>query len=74
MEHRYKAHSILISTWGRLDPDGFRPELRIIKKAPVIFHTLKPNQTFSTREVAEGYGLEIAKSWIDAGTLHLKHA
>lgn len=65
MEHLYKTHSILISTWARLDPDGFRPELRIIKKAPIILRTLKINETFSTREAAETYGLQAAKRWID---------
>ena len=72
MEHYYKAHSILISTWGRLDPDGFRPELRISRKAPVIFKAFKLNQTFSSREAAEGYGLEVAKRWIDESKLDRK--
>ena len=65
MEHHYKAHSILISTWARLDPDGFTPELRISAKAHVILHTSKISQVFSTREEAEGYGLQVAKKWID---------
>ena len=44
MEHHYKAHSILISAWARLDPDGFTAELRISKKAHVILQTFKINQ------------------------------
>jgi hypothetical protein len=65
LEHHYKAHSILISTWARLYPDGFTAELRISKKAHVILHTFKINQIFSSREEAEGYGLQAAKRWID---------
>ena len=65
MEHEYSDHKILISTWGRLNPDGYRPEFRIIRKAPIILRAFKPNETFPTKEAAESYGLEIAKRWID---------
>ncbi len=65
MEHQYKAHSILISAWARLDPDGFTPEFRISTKAHGILHTFKINEIFPSREEAEGYGLQIAKRWID---------
>jgi hypothetical protein len=57
-----------------VDPDGFRPELRVSRKASVILQAFKINQTFSTREAAEGYGLEVAKRWIDESELDRKHA
>jgi hypothetical protein len=48
MEHYYKSHSILITTWGRMD--GFTPELRINKQlAPLVFETLKINKPFPTK-------------------------
>ena len=65
MEHKYKSHTIVITSWGNLDPDGFRPELRISKKTPIVFQSLKINQTFPTREEAEDYALQVAKKWID---------
>ena len=65
MEHHYKAYSILLSAWARLDPDGFTPEFRISTKAHGILHTLKINQIFPSREEAEDYGLQIAKRWIE---------
>jgi hypothetical protein len=84
MQHEYNAHHILISTWVRLDLDGFRPELRITRKAsstlrlssshPVILRTLKLNQTFPTREAAENYGLEVGKRWVDEHRLAVTYA
>jgi hypothetical protein len=65
MEHKYRSHTIVITSWGSLDPDGFRPELRISKKTPILFQSLKINQTFPTREEAEDYALQVAKKWID---------
>ena len=49
MDHYYKSHSILITTWGRMD--GFTPELRINKQlVPLVFETLKINQPFPTKQ------------------------
>jgi hypothetical protein len=67
MEHKYRSHTIVITSWGNLDPDGFRPEFRISKKAPIVSKSTKINQTFPTREEAEAYALQVAKSWIDDG-------
>ena len=63
MEHHYKSHTIVITTWGNLD--GFTSEFRINKKAPVVFETLKLNQPFPTKAEAESYALEIAQKWIN---------
>ena len=63
MKHQYKSHSILITTWGSLD--GFTTELRISKKAPNVFQSLKINRGFPTKAEAESYALEVAKRQID---------
>jgi hypothetical protein len=48
--------------------DGFTPELRINKQlAPLVFETLKINQTFPTKAEAARFALEVAKKWIDDG-------
>ena len=65
MQQKYKSHTIVITSWGNLDPDGFRPEYRISRKAPIVSKSLKINQTFPTKKEAEAYALEIAKKWID---------
>ena len=65
MQHQYRSHTIIITSWANLDPDGFRPEYRISTKAPLISHSLKINQTFPTRKEAEDYALQVAKKWID---------
>jgi hypothetical protein len=65
MEHKYRSHTILITSWGNLAPDGFRPEYRISRKTPIISQSMKINQTFPTRKEAEGYALQVAKKWID---------
>ncbi len=66
MDHYYKSHSILITTWGRMD--GFTPEIRINKQlAPLVFETLKINQPFPTKAEAARFALEVAKKWIDDG-------
>jgi hypothetical protein len=65
MQHQYRSHTIIITSWANLDPDGFRPEYRISKKAPIVSHSLKINQTFRTRKEAEDYALQVAKKWID---------
>lgn len=65
MEHKYKSHTIVITNWGSLDPDGFTPELRITNGAPKFMQTLKIHQTFPTKELAEDYALRVAKKWID---------
>jgi len=66
MQHQYKSYTIVITSWGSLDPDGFRPEYRINRKAPPVAQSVKINQTFSTKKEAEDYALQIAKRWIDA--------
>ena len=65
MQYQYKSYTIVITSWGNLDPDGFRPEYRINRKAPPLSKSLKINQTFSTKEEAEDYALQVAKKWID---------
>jgi hypothetical protein len=65
MEHKYRSHTILITSWGNLAPDGFRPEYRISRNAPIVSQSMKINQTFPTRKEAEDYALEVAKKWID---------
>ena len=50
MLHQYKSYTIVITSWANLDPDGFRPEYRISRKAPPVSQSLKINQTFSTRK------------------------
>jgi hypothetical protein len=65
VQQKYKSHTIVITSWGNLDPDGFRPEYRISRKAPIVSKSLKINQTFPTKKEAEAYALEIAKKWID---------
>ena len=72
MDHSYKFHTILITTWGRLD--GFTPELRINKEVPPgkevpasASQTLKINQPFPTKAEAESFALDVAKRWIDDG-------
>ena len=65
MQHQYKSYTIVITSWGNLDPDGFRPEYRISRKVPTVSHDRKINQTFSTEEEAEDYALQVAKKWID---------
>ena len=63
MQHYYKSHTIVMTTWGNLD--GFRTEVRISKETALAFHTLKINRLFPTKEEAESHGLEVAKRWID---------
>jgi hypothetical protein len=65
MQQQYKSYTIVITSWANLDPDGFRPEYRINRKAPPVSQSLKINQTFSTKKEAEDYALQIAKKWID---------
>jgi hypothetical protein len=65
MEHQYKSHTIVITSWASLDRNGYTPEFRITKKAPVIFQSLKINQAFATKEDAENFALDAAKKWID---------
>jgi len=68
MEHQYKSHKILITTWGRLD--GFTPELRINKQvAPIVSQSLKISQPFPTKAEAESFALQVAKKWIDEANL-----
>jgi hypothetical protein len=64
MQHHYKDHTVLISTWATLEPYGYTPEYRVSAKARIL-QTLKLNQIFATREEAEGCGLQAAKTWID---------
>ena len=63
MKHQYKSQTILITTWASLD--GFTTELRISKKAPHLFQSLKINRSFPTKAEAEAYALEVAKRRID---------
>ena len=65
MEHAYKSHTIVITTWARLDPNGYTPEVRISEKALIAFQTLKLNNVFPTKEEAENFALEAARKWID---------
>lgn len=65
MEHRYKSHTIVITTWASLDRNGYMPEFRIIKKAPKVFQTVKLNNAFPNKEEAEKFALDAAKKWID---------
>ena len=71
MEHQYKSHKILITTWGR--PDGFTPEFRINKQvAPIVSQSLKISQPFPTKAEAESFALQVAKKWIDEANLTLR--
>ena len=63
MQHYYKFHTIVMTSWGSLD--GFTTEVRISKETAIAFHTLKLNRQFPTKEEAESHGLEVAKGWID---------
>jgi hypothetical protein len=63
MKHQYKSHEILITTWAGLD--GFTTEVRISKKGPKVFQSLKINHGFPTKAEAETYALEVAKRRID---------
>jgi predicted negative regulator of RcsB-dependent stress response len=74
MEHAYKSHTIVIATWASLDRNGYTPEVRISKKAPIAFETLKLNNAFPTKEEAENFALEAAKKWIDDKNLKQSHA
>lgn len=65
MEHKYKSHSIVITTWASLDRNGYTPEFRITKKAPKLFQAEKINNAFRTKEEAEDFALDLAKKWID---------
>ena len=65
MEHAYKSHTIVITTWASLDRNGYRPEVRVSKKTPIVLQTLKLNKSFPTKEEAENFALEAAKKWID---------
>ena len=65
MERKYKSHTIVITSWGRLEPDGFRPEVRISTITANLLKTLKMNETFPTKKEAETYALQVAQRWID---------
>ena len=65
MQHKYKSHDIVITSWANLNPDGFRPEYRISMKTPSLSQSLKIDQTFPTRKEAEDHALQVAKKWID---------
>lgn len=63
MQHYYKFHTIVMTSWGSLD--GFTTEVRISKETAIAFHTLKINQPFPTKAEAESYALEFAQKWIN---------
>ena len=65
MEHEYKSHSILVTAWASLNPDGFIPEIRISNQPPAAYRRLKISQLFTTKEEAESQEFELAKKWID---------
>jgi hypothetical protein len=65
MEHAYKSHTIVITTWASLDRNGYTPEFRMSKKASKVFQTVKLNNAFATKEEAEKFALAAAKKWID---------
>ena len=66
MEHEYKSHCILITTWPSLNPAGFTPDIRINNKSTIVYERLKVSQLFSTKEEAETQAYELAKEWIDS--------
>lgn len=68
MEHAYKSHTIVITTWASLDRNGYTPQCRISKKNSRVFQTVKSNNAFATKEEAEKFALELAKKWIDERT------
>ena len=65
MQRTYRSYRIVVTSWGRLEPDGFRPEVRITNKFPEFLQTFKINETFSTKQDAESYALQVAQRWID---------
>ena len=65
MQCTYRSYRIVVTSWGRLAPDGFRPEVRITNKFPRFVQTFKINETFSTKEEAESCALQVAQRWID---------
>jgi hypothetical protein len=65
MEHAYKSHTIVITTWPCLDRNGYTPEVRVSRKAPIVFQTMRLNKAFPTKKEAANFGLEVAKKWID---------
>jgi hypothetical protein len=44
---------------------GYTPEIRVSKKAPVVFQTLNLDNAFPTKEEARDFALKVAKKWID---------
>ena len=70
MDWLYNSYTILITTWGRLEPNGFRPEVRITNKFPNFLQTIKINETFSTKDAAERYALKVAQRWVDNHPAH----
>jgi hypothetical protein len=65
MDYEYKSHSILVTLWPSLNPDGFIPDIRISNGAPLVFQKLKVTEAFPTKEEAEAHAIELAKNWID---------
>ena len=65
MEHAYKPHTILITTWASLDRNGYTPDVGISKKASKVFQTVKLNDAFPVKEEAEKFAFDAAKKWID---------
>ena len=37
MEREYKSHSIIVTAWPSLNPDGFIPEIRISNQPPADY-------------------------------------
>jgi hypothetical protein len=62
MDHAYKSHTIVITTWASLDRNGYTPEVRISKETPIIFQNLKVNKAFPTKEEAENLPWKSPKS------------
>ena len=65
LEHAYKSHRIVISTLSTPERKGYTPEIRVSKKAPVVFQTLNLDNAFPTKEEARDFALKVAKKWID---------
>jgi len=65
MEHAYKSHTIVITTWASLDRNGYTPEFRLTRKASKVFQTVKLDNASATKEEAEKFTFDAAKKWID---------
>ena len=65
LEHVYKSHRIVITISTSPERNGYTPEIRVSKKALMVFQTLYLSNAFPTREEARDFALKVAKKWID---------